>query len=57
MYENYVHGHNQNSIATFVQEVATFLRQCGQEFIDVARVLASIGNGLLATGNFLSLIF
>jgi hypothetical protein len=57
MYQIYVQGHNQKSITTFVQGVAVFLKQCGQEFIDVARILASIGGGLLATGNFLSLIF
>jgi hypothetical protein len=57
MYDLYVPGHNQKSITTFVQEVATFLIQIGNKFIDVARILASIGGGLLATGNFLSLIF
>ena len=30
-----------------VQEVAIFLKQCGQDFIDVGRILASIGGTCL----------
>jgi hypothetical protein len=57
VYQNYMSNVNQNPTLTLIQKVATFLKQCGQEFINVGRILASIGGTLFAAGGVLSLIF